>query len=163
MKRSDIKQGGVYVANVSGKKTKVRVDAIRETVERRYNRFGGSWDVAAATRYDVTNLATGRRLVFRSAQRFLRPIVCSSPVASPEAALLTPARRVREETKELFQPATDGGTGTYARDDLDDAEAAAVCDREGHVWRDVSHAGPNGGDADHECQRCGKYVHVPLY
>ncbi len=96
------------------------------------------------------------------------PIVIGPTYSTEEKAKsamdrISPAGRVRKEVKELFLTKTDGGTGVYAWDDLDDAEAAAVCDREGHVWQDVSHAGPDGGDADHECQRCGLYVHVPMY
>ena len=53
--------GGRYLAKVSGKLATVQVDAIRETSNHRG---------AARTCYDVTNLSTGQRTTFRSAQRF---------------------------------------------------------------------------------------------
>jgi hypothetical protein len=60
MKASQIKVGGKYIAKVSGKLTTVRVDSIRET---------GDWKGRTQTRYDVTNLETGRRTTFRSASK----------------------------------------------------------------------------------------------
>lgn len=33
----------------------------------------------------------------------------------------------------------------------------------GHKIRDCSSAGPDHGDMDHECVRCGRYWSVPLY
>jgi hypothetical protein len=32
-----------------------------------------------------------------------------------------------------------------------------------HDWEDCSTAGPDSGDMDHCCKRCGYYVSVPLY
>ena len=64
MKANEIKVGGVYVAKVNGKLTRVRVDAIRAACD-----YKGK----ASTRYDVTNLATGRRTTFRSAAKFRHP------------------------------------------------------------------------------------------
>lgn len=56
MKKTDIKVLGTYRAKVAGKQTVVRVDSVRDE--------GG---------YDVMNLATGRRTVFRTPQRFIEP------------------------------------------------------------------------------------------
>lgn len=61
MKAAEIKVGHVYTAKVSGKLTKVRVDTIRD-----------AWQGYRGKYYDVTNLTTGRRITFRSAQRFRR-------------------------------------------------------------------------------------------
>ena len=61
MKKHLIHVGRCYRARVAGVLTTVRVDAIRH--ETGYNG-------TTATRYDVTNLTTGRRTVFRSAGRF---------------------------------------------------------------------------------------------
>lgn len=61
MLKREIKVGGRYGARVSGKFVSVRVDAIRETFTSR---------ASGATVYDVTNLSTGRKLTFRSAQKF---------------------------------------------------------------------------------------------
>ena len=62
MKANEIHIGSTYTARVSGNFVTVRVDAIREHITR-----------ASEPRrlsYDVTNLTTGRKLVFRSAQKF---------------------------------------------------------------------------------------------
>jgi len=56
MKKQDIFIGKCYSAKVSNRLTTVRVDAIRNT--------------SAGTRYDVTNLTTGRKTTFSSAQKF---------------------------------------------------------------------------------------------
>jgi hypothetical protein len=61
MKKSEIRVGGLYKAKVSGKLVTVRVDGIREW---------GAPSVGTGTRYDVTNLSTGRGTTFRSAQKF---------------------------------------------------------------------------------------------
>lgn len=70
MKKSQINVGGVYTAKVSGRIVNVRVDAIREVFPP--NRPNG------VNVYDITNLATGRRLTFRSAAKF-RDVANSSP------------------------------------------------------------------------------------
>lgn len=62
MKKKDIKTGGHYTARVSGNIVTVRVDKIRD-----YTGWGGTYQ---RTVYDVTNLKTGRKTTFRSAQRF---------------------------------------------------------------------------------------------
>ena len=61
MKAREIEVGGVYLAKVSGKLTRVRVDAIHETSD---------WKGRSTTRYPCTNLITGRCIVVRSCQRF---------------------------------------------------------------------------------------------
>lgn len=40
---------------------------------------------------------------------------------------------------------------------------AITCFSQGHRAQDCSSAGPESGNMDHECVRCGKYWHVPLY
>lgn len=67
MKASEIKVGGKYLAKVSNRLVTVRVDAIRDYSDGYFpaGRAGNS-----AKRYDVTNLATGRKTTFRSAQKF---------------------------------------------------------------------------------------------
>jgi len=32
-----------------------------------------------------------------------------------------------------------------------------------HKWVDVSTAGPDSGNMDVECSKCGAYKHIPLY
>lgn len=64
MKKSDIKVGGYYRANVSGILVTVRVDEISTFNSNKYRKGG--------TRYEVTNLRTGRMLTFRSARKFRR-------------------------------------------------------------------------------------------
>ncbi len=87
MKAKDIVVGGRYVAKVSGKSTTVCVDAIRTANRRRYGPFCES-KLVDVTVYDVTNLATGRKLTFRSAAKF------RSVAGDPKAAV---NRRIREE------------------------------------------------------------------
>jgi DnaJ-class molecular chaperone len=67
MKAAEIKVGGIYWANVSGKKVKVRVDNIHQGT----GAYLSGRRLKAQTQYTVTNLATGRTLVFRSAKRFI--------------------------------------------------------------------------------------------
>lgn len=67
MKKHEIKVGGHYIAKVSGKLTTVKVEAIRKT-----NSYRAHQPHTPVTRYDVTNLTTGRRTTFRSAAKFRR-------------------------------------------------------------------------------------------
>lgn len=73
MKKKDIKVGGKYIAKVSGNETTVRVDAIRE-IEGWNGGSIYSRQTKASTRYDVTNLRTGRKTTFRSAAKFRREV-----------------------------------------------------------------------------------------
>lgn len=61
MLAKDIRVGGVYVAKVSNKLTKVRVDRIADQT---------SFNGRACKFYKCTNLATGREVTFRSAAKF---------------------------------------------------------------------------------------------
>jgi hypothetical protein len=45
----------------------------------------------------------------------------------------------------------------------DFAFANAHCEQFGHDTVDVSTAGPDSGNMDHECRTCGRYWSVPLY
>lgn len=71
MKAKEIFVGLVYWAKVSGKVTRVRVDAIREVVKRHFSvsQFGVK-ATRLTTVYDVTNLATRRSTTFHSPTRF---------------------------------------------------------------------------------------------
>lgn len=70
MKAAEIVKGSLYQAKVNGKLTTVRVDDI---VKRPgYKSRTSSHHIKSATVYEVTNLASGRALLFRSAQRFIR-------------------------------------------------------------------------------------------
>ncbi len=40
---------------------------------------------------------------------------------------------------------------------------AAICRLLGHRMVDCSHAGPESGDMDMFCDRCGRYWDIPLY
>lgn len=83
MKANEIVIGKVYVAKIGVNVTQVRVDAIRNVA---YVSAGGylGWTSASRereqTRYDVTNLATGRRTTFRSAAKFRAEIKNPLPV-----------------------------------------------------------------------------------
>lgn len=61
MKKADIRVGERYVARVSDILVYVRVDAIRESLNR---------SDKGRIVFDVTNLKTGRKLVFQSAAKF---------------------------------------------------------------------------------------------
>ena len=74
MKAKDIVLGGKYVAKVSGKLTTVRVDAIREVSHYAGTSYGSASKYREQTVYDVTNLTTGRKTVFRSAAKFQRVV-----------------------------------------------------------------------------------------
>lgn len=67
MRASEIREGGFYIAKVSNKLTTVRVDSIRSVT------FGGLKH-GSRTRYDVTNIATGRKTTFRAASKFRREV-----------------------------------------------------------------------------------------
>jgi superfamily I DNA/RNA helicase len=81
MKQHEIRVGGVYVAKVSNKLTKVRVDSIDSMTLRGRTR----------SMYHVTNLATGRKTTFGSAQKFrseVEPVAAKldvHPVAGPNS------------------------------------------------------------------------------
>jgi hypothetical protein len=72
MKASEIEVGGFYIAKVSDKLVTVRVDEIGSQRAIRGTNFytggGGKW--VDKTVYHVTNTATGRKTVFRSAAKF---------------------------------------------------------------------------------------------
>lgn len=83
MKQMHIQVGGHYLANVSGKRVTVRVEDV----------FPGPGD---KPRWQVTNLTTGRKLVFRSARRFLAP--------APAVQARTAAERLTEVLAEQAAP-----------------------------------------------------------
>ena len=70
MKAKDIKVGVTYIAKVSGNLVPVRVDNVREV-----GAWTGQYKGTGRTVYDVTNLRTKRKLVFRSAAKFRRPTI----------------------------------------------------------------------------------------
>lgn len=74
MKKAEIVVGGVYLAKVSGKLTRVRVDNIRTI-----HMSGLAKIYRDTTHYDVTNMTTGRKTTFRSAAKFRSAIVTGSP------------------------------------------------------------------------------------
>lgn len=65
MKKSEVRVGGVYLAKVSGKLTKVRVDSTHYTNQR-----GDRGTLV----YHVTNLTTNRKTQFRSAAKFRQEV-----------------------------------------------------------------------------------------
>lgn len=67
MKKNEVQLGGIYVAKVSGRLVRVRLE--------RQSRYGG---------WEATNLATGRSVHIRSAAR-LRWEVLPVPPLPPEA------------------------------------------------------------------------------
>ncbi len=64
MKRDEINVGAVYRAKVNGKFTDVRVESMGL----------GGFGKRQRTTYQVTNLATGRVTMFRSAAKFIRKV-----------------------------------------------------------------------------------------
>jgi hypothetical protein len=77
MKQNEIKVGCEYMAKVSNKIVKVRVDSIEET-ERWKRPAYGNMKLSKKTIYHVTNLSTGRKTTFKSAAKF-RSKVKESP------------------------------------------------------------------------------------
>ena len=75
MKKNEIVVGGVYIAKVSNKLTKVRVDSITDNEGRSYGGvLGNRVMYKATTSYGVTNLTTGRKTSFRSATKFRKAV-----------------------------------------------------------------------------------------
>lgn len=71
MRKGDIKVGGHYKAKVGNRLVTVRVDKITEVVG--ISKWNGGVERKITkdyTKYDVTNLSTGRKTVFRSAVKF---------------------------------------------------------------------------------------------
>jgi len=70
MKKSEIKVGGEYLAKISGIIVTVRVDSIEEIDGRVLESTYARRVIKAQTKYQVTNLRTGRTTWFRSATKF---------------------------------------------------------------------------------------------
>jgi len=70
-----------------------------------------------------------------------------------------PLLRVAERRAEVRHARQVANLAIAMRDGWD----AMLCAVHGHDWRDCSTAGPDSGNADRECVRCGLFVHVPLY
>jgi hypothetical protein len=73
MKKAEIKVGGLYTSRISGKFVIVRVDAIRESQRMGGTGYDGRIKYRDTVVYDVTNLTTKRKIVFRSAAKFRHP------------------------------------------------------------------------------------------
>lgn len=93
MKAAQIKVGGHYATRISGNFVTVRVDTIRTITD--YKR-------SDRTVYDITNLTTGRRTTFRSAQKFRSEV--KSPIQKHLDSPLT--RKLVREDKERADPTT---------------------------------------------------------
>lgn len=72
MKAEDIRQGGIYLAKISNRIVRVRVDSIRQREGYRSPQTGKKV-IQARTVYDVTNLDTGRTTTFDSPMKFRGP------------------------------------------------------------------------------------------
>ena len=70
MKANEIVVGGIYTAKVSGKLVSVRVDGTRKVPKMGGTSYAGRIQYKQKLVYDVTNLKTGRSLVFSSAGKF---------------------------------------------------------------------------------------------
>jgi hypothetical protein len=75
--------------------------------------------------------------------------------------------RPAELSEQAEAAANRGGPGP--EDEITDEmwarqrDAEDTCRRQGHDIVDCSSAGPDSGNMDHECRRCGQYWPVPLY
>jgi hypothetical protein len=120
VKKNEIKVGDTYIAKVSGTTTVVRVDAVRE--RGGYRSVASRRRVNASTSYDVTNLATGRKTVFRSAQRFLRaavPADFDKKIRKGAAASVTETEPTDNQEIERLETAVRGnGEGEQGPDPL---------------------------------------------
>jgi len=73
MKKADIEVGAVYLARVSGTLQRVRITRKIETTARTYSSYcGGPDQFRNVTRWEAKNLATGRAIIIKSAQRLRR-------------------------------------------------------------------------------------------
>lgn len=93
MKQNEIVVGGMYRALVNGSLTTVRVDNIGT---RSTCRAGALVD---ATSYHVTNTATNRKTVFRSAAKFRSRVEQVQPVVPTAQELLRPFQPVAKEVQ----------------------------------------------------------------
>ena len=91
MKKKEIRQGAFYVAKVNNKLTTVRVNDIRTVGNKFWNRD--------QTVYDVTNLSTGRKTTFRSAQKFRRET--SNPTLNKPAPAKPAPHTVKGKPKKI--------------------------------------------------------------
>jgi len=71
MKKKEIKEGGRYIATVSGKRTIVKVESIVKREKTKYRKGG--------TTYLCINEGTGREVVFKSAMKFQREALDGEP------------------------------------------------------------------------------------
>ncbi len=102
MKKADVKTGGLYIANVSGNKTEVRIDAARTS---------GGWD--------ATNVRTNKKVLIKSAQRLHGEV--GKKVDEPKTKKAKPAptettpEPVEQPTPAPEQNATDAKPGAKKR------------------------------------------------
>jgi hypothetical protein len=112
MKKNEIRIGGVYAATVSGKTTRVRIDADNEA---------GGWD--------ATNLATKKKIRIKSARR-LRALAapaagCSGGTASANSPVKAP-RKAKEAA--AATRAKSGGDTAKRRVGILDAAARILAE-----------------------------------
>ena len=111
MKKNEIKVGGHYSAKVNGKLVTVRVDAIRDSTTRHKTQ-----GTALATRYDVTNLSTGRKTTFRSAAKFR--VEMGQPISAikfgASKTTVTTADKMEAEQRPDPTPVSNSGGGRTA-------------------------------------------------
>ena len=85
MKAKDVKIGQHYLARVSSRLVTVRLDAV-------YEKPAAYGKPRLVTCYRVTNTATGRELVFRSAAKFRWPALADAMVRRAAAPRYSDAR-----------------------------------------------------------------------
>lgn len=154
MKKNEIVKGRVYLAKVNSKLTSVRVDAIRET-----GKHGtGLRSSNTQTVYDVTNLTTGRRTTFRSAQKFreevlpkkaenARPELDATDVETLEHPEAT-ADRLRAEERQLSHVELESETVVAGHVNGDAYPTqAAVAPQTGTAAAGATNAGQGGSSA----------------
>lgn len=95
MKKNEIRVGGVYVAKVSGKLTKVRVDSISEVEGFRASHLSGMRSRRDSTSYSVTNLTTKRTTSFRSASKFRQEV--------KETAMPVPGQKSKSQSEKVAE------------------------------------------------------------
>ena len=101
MKKAEIRVGGHYIVKISGRLTTARVDYIAEKYDH---------NDKLTVRYDVTNLATGRKTSFRSAAKFRSEVETpkckhSQPIGGKcDTCLTGEAEQHFSEVEELARP-----------------------------------------------------------
>ena len=155
MKAKEIKRGGVYLAKVSGKLVRVRVDNIREISRFKRSNYSGQAEYTDKTIWDVTNLTTGRKTTFKSAQKFWGE---AKAVSELEGRLKKLAERGAAGT--ITAEEQDRRHNEILRDEAASRRPRTIADVNRDQGREMEDALGPIGDEDYQSQDRTKREHV---